>query len=343
MSLSYRMVMMVATVVGACGRGSQAAHITSKRPTAILRDTFTIDGDGDGAVAAKAADVMRRRFERLANLGIEGIAAHAEGERIVVEMHALDADAIARVRDIASRRGQLTLHLVDTDASPMAQLAAYVAEDPDAAQSGIRVSPEMSNDSSERRNMLDVHLMAEDRRESFTDAEARAVGCWHKDAHRGLDGRIDCQVAGRQVIDRYVMRAASDARLAFPANRVLIYGKVPPSSWRTFYAERADRFAGVTILGTDVCEVPGGWQVSLTVDATGEHRLREMTGAHTSDNLAIVLDDVVLSAPIPMTAITNGRVALTAVDRRDAEDLAIVLASGALPEQVMLSRSDSAE
>jgi protein-export membrane protein SecD len=81
----------------------------------------------------------------------------------------------------------------------------------------------------------------------------------------------------------------------------------------------------------------GRWQVNLSFDTEGSRHFSEITrqvvGATPPGNeVAIVLDGVVVSAPRIQSAITGGRAQITGDFTRDeAEDLANVLTYGALP------------
>ncbi len=72
--------------------------------------------------------------------------------------------------------------------------------------------------------------------------------------------------------------------------------------------------------------------VAITFDRKGAARFAAVTGQHVGDKLAIVLDDVVQSAPVIQERIGGGRAIITGLDSmEEAKDLAIVLRAGALP------------
>jgi len=81
----------------------------------------------------------------------------------------------------------------------------------------------------------------------------------------------------------------------------------------------------------------GQWQVNLTFDGTGAKQFGEITDAATKaqppqNQVAIVLDGVVVSAPVPSEAITGGQAEITGqFTQREAQNLADVLRYGALP------------
>lgn len=79
----------------------------------------------------------------------------------------------------------------------------------------------------------------------------------------------------------------------------------------------------------------GQWgqpHVAMDFTSEGSERFAEITGRHIGERLAIVLDDVVKSAPVIKTRITGGRAVIEGNFTMDeASELRIVLKSGALP------------
>ncbi len=78
-----------------------------------------------------------------------------------------------------------------------------------------------------------------------------------------------------------------------------------------------------------------GWAVDFQLDQEGARRFGEATTKAVGQQLAIVLDDIVMSAPVIKTPITegNGQITGTFTDQ-EAADLALVLRAGALPAPV---------
>jgi len=77
--------------------------------------------------------------------------------------------------------------------------------------------------------------------------------------------------------------------------------------------------------------------VSLTFDSRGARLFEQITGANIKKRLAIVLDDVVNSAPVIQDKISGGRAQITGrFSMEEARDLAIVLRAGALPAPVKI-------
>lgn len=76
-------------------------------------------------------------------------------------------------------------------------------------------------------------------------------------------------------------------------------------------------------------------EVSITFDSRGARQFERVTGEHIHRNMAIVLDDVVYSAPVIQDRIAGGRAVISGSFTVDeARDLAVALRAGALPAPV---------
>ena len=72
--------------------------------------------------------------------------------------------------------------------------------------------------------------------------------------------------------------------------------------------------------------------MQFTLNNEGARRFKVETGKHVKDNMAIVLDDRVVTAPVLNSAIgRNGQITLGGGTLQAAQDLALVLRAGALP------------
>ncbi len=71
--------------------------------------------------------------------------------------------------------------------------------------------------------------------------------------------------------------------------------------------------------------------VAFTLSRDGSEKFSKTTGENVGRLLAIILDDVVVSAPSNKERISTADARITGVSRQEADDLALVLRSGALP------------
>jgi len=80
---------------------------------------------------------------------------------------------------------------------------------------------------------------------------------------------------------------------------------------------------------------PGAWGVSIRFSGKGQADFARVTATNVGRQLAVVLDDVVRSAPSIRERIPNGNASITgSFDSKSAKDLEIVLKAGALPAPV---------
>jgi len=71
--------------------------------------------------------------------------------------------------------------------------------------------------------------------------------------------------------------------------------------------------------------------VAFTLNRDGVAKFSKATGENVGRLLAIILDDIVVSAPSIKERISTAEARITGVGRQEADDLALVLRSGALP------------
>jgi preprotein translocase subunit SecD len=124
-------------------------------------------------------------------------------------------------------------------------------------------------------------------------------------------------------------------------------GKTTEDGWRAFYLESRAEVTGDYI--TDAQRAINQQQgipevyVAITFSPAGADRFEEVTGAHVNERFAIILDDVINSAPVIKSKIGGGHASITMgqgdpdLQLKNAEKLEMVLRSGALPAPISLS------
>ena len=311
-----------------------------------------IDADAVRAAALKqAVEVIRDRID---NRGVTEARVASQGDQIVVELPGLDDEATAALRSLITRTAALSFHVVDHDSALMRRLFARVgdeapARDADAAALGITAHVDQWQ-LDPRSIAVDYYLTAADRDEVLTVGEARAIGCVHGGQ---ASGSIRCLVSGRRVLERYLAAlAVIDPVLAVPADRGIGYERVEVEgqrpTWRTYYLVRAARLTGADLAAAELTYDPTTRrpQILVTFDRAGARELGTLTAESVGKKLAIVLDDVIRSAPIVQSTITGGHLVITlgGDDRdreaREAQELVDVLRSGSLPAPLMEERLD---
>lgn len=129
-----------------------------------------------------------------------------------------------------------------------------------------------------------------------------------------------------------------------PADNVIKYGQLGPEHMRTYTLERRAVLTGEDLIDAQVSQASDmdpRPAVSMTFSATGARVFDELTKVNIGNRMAIVLEDRVDSAPVFQSRIPNGRASITMGGSRtheetlrDANQLTLVLKSGALPAPV---------
>ncbi|MEO7522422.1 MAG: protein translocase subunit SecD, partial [Gemmatimonas sp.] len=162
-------------------------------------------------------------------------------------------------------------------------------------------------------------------------------------------GLFSKNVQQGQMPGQYVVReevyAAFEQALALPA----VEDAMPPGKtmrwgvdslvsgtqrFRTFYVvDSRPIIQGDALIDARPSSDPvEGNVVQFTLNNEGARRFKTETGKHVKDNMAIVLDQRVVTAPVLNSAIgRNGQITLGGGSLQAAQDLALVLRAGALP------------
>ncbi|MEZ4255901.1 MAG: protein translocase subunit SecD [Polyangiales bacterium] len=122
-------------------------------------------------------------------------------------------------------------------------------------------------------------------------------------------------------------------------------GQKPEESWRTYYLWNATDVTGEDVenayVGFDNDKGQGQPVVQIEFNGRGADAFGRLTGANVKRRMAIVLDDVVESAPNIQERIGGGHCRITLGSFRDynsllreANDLVVVLKAGALPAPI---------
>jgi preprotein translocase subunit SecD len=130
-------------------------------------------------------------------------------------------------------------------------------------------------------------------------------------------------------------------KVKLPASlQLLLRREVDPStqvvSQQPIIVQRQPILTGSSLTSAEVRpDKQGGWVVAFTLDRQGAQVFSDFTGANIGRQLAIVLDNMVYSAPVIRSQIGEGRGQIEGnFTPESARDLAIVLRAGALPAPV---------
>ncbi|MCX6230676.1 MAG: protein translocase subunit SecDF [Bacteroidetes bacterium] len=139
-----------------------------------------------------------------------------------------------------------------------------------------------------------------------------------------------------------IERLLDAAKKIFPHNLKLIWAAKPiqpGTDVYQLYAIRVNSRDGSPALGGGVItdarqdfSQNGGNEISMSMNAEGAQTWKNVTGANIGKCIAIVLDNIVYSAPVVNQEITGGRSSITGgFSLEEAKDIANILKAGKLP------------
>lgn len=299
---------------------------------------------------AALAQAVKTIEARLVAVKLTGATVASEGERIVIELPGGDPARLDALRSLIPRSGTLEFKVVDHDSPFMQRVFAHVglergttrATDEAAIAAGIHAEVDQWRLDDSGGVMADYYLVAADREERLPITAARTLGC--RGAPQG--DLVTCAVTGRAAIERYLADLARvDPSYVVPDDRQIGYEAIvadkpgEPRRWRSYYLERAAALTGAAI-ATATTSMDPNWNrpiVLLEFGRAGARAFGELTERIVGKKLATLLDGTIKSAPIINGPIRGGRASITmggtdaAAMQRDADELALVLKTGALP------------
>jgi preprotein translocase subunit SecD len=152
----------------------------------------------------------------------------------------------------------------------------------------------------------------------------------------GMPGQYIVAMADVRLLERLL--ADSAIQSALPPGKVVRWGVdsmvLGQRYYRPLYVlETRDIITGEYLVDAKPNQDPlEGAKVDFQLNNEGGRRFRVETGKNIGNNMAIVLDDRVMSAPVIQGAIgTRGQITMGGRDIQQAQDLALVLRAGALP------------
>jgi preprotein translocase subunit SecD len=252
----------------------------------------------------QAKETIRARIDEF---GVAEPNVVLKGTDIQIELPGLDEKDFDRVKRQIGRTAQLEFRIVDDESGYMRRVAARLPE-----QSPIKVRTGSYDGKS--------HGMV-----SYTYLESK---------------------------DRQLLKDFIDKLDDLPKDREILLGedyatddkgdKLPDKLWVSYFVNSRTELTGEYISDANVMwdEKTGSPEVSLTFDSSGAEIFEKVSGDNVGRRMAIVLDDMINSAPVLQSRIGGGRARITlgggglrAPDSilNEARDLAAVLRTGALP------------
>ncbi|MGA3121697.1 MAG: protein translocase subunit SecD [Polyangiaceae bacterium] len=295
--------------------------------------TFKIRADVESQIrdraVAQAKDTVSRRVDEL---GLREASVTTRDEDIIVEVPGSNEQSFREIKDTIRRTARLEFKMVDDGGSEkvFGPPALKADEIPDGE--GIAQYQEVAPDG--------------------LDASG------HRKSTRAYYTRLSCQppkYATETLTDCLARFKAWTKTLTIPDDHIVgfegvtepVEGTEPLQfkqvGWRTLYlfgrAELTGDYITDASIGQDQQNF-GQYYVLLSFSPAGADRFEEVTGANVDRRFAIILDDMVDSAPVIKQKIGGGRATITMgagdpeKQLHDAKQLELVLRSGALPAPI---------
>ena len=294
----------------------------------------------------RALKVVRQRIDEF---GVsEPVVQKAGNERIIVELPGID-DA-ERAQDVVQKSAYLEFQITDKTQAFEKVMPRF---DEIAKGAGLSAASEAkaSGDTAKKAGVTSLLTQKPD---PAKDSTGKAVATTGVDSSAAAPaavagGLFSTNVQQGQIPGQYIVPeaayAAIERALALPA----IQGAMPPGKVMRWGVDSlvsgTQRFFALYVLDsrpiitgevlTDArpsADPVEGNVVQFTLNNEGARRFKAETGKHVKDNMAIVLDQRVVTAPVLNSAIgRNGQITLGGGTLQAAQDLALVLRAGALP------------
>ncbi len=294
----------------------------------------------------RALKVVRQRIDEF---GVsEPVVQKAGNERIIVELPGID-DA-ERAQDVVQKSAYLEFQITDKTQAFEKVMPRF---DEIAKSAGLSAASE-AKASGDTTKKAGVTSLLTQKLDPAKDSTGKAVATTGVDSSAAVPaavagGLFSTNVQQGQIPGQYIVPeaayAAIERALALPA----IQGAMPPGKVMRWGVDSlvsgTQRFFALYVLDsrpiitgevlTDArpsADPVEGNVVQFTLNNEGARRFKAETGKHVKDNMAIVLDQRVVTAPVLNSAIgRNGQITLGGGTLQAAQDLALVLRAGALP------------
>ncbi|HEY0929055.1 MAG TPA: protein translocase subunit SecD [Gemmatimonas sp.] len=293
----------------------------------------------------RALKVVRQRIDEF---GVaEPVVQKAGSERLIVELPGID-DA-ERAQDVVQKSAFLEFQITDKTQALEKVMARF---DEIAKAQGISVASGTSAAAGDSAKPTSVNALLTQKSDSAKDSTAAVAGTTGADSAAKpavTGGLFSNNVQPGQMPGQYIVLESAFPAIDRAIQHPAILAAVPPGKvirwgvdslvagtarYRALYVLDARPIITGEVLtdarpATDPVE---GNVVQFTLNNEGARRFKTETGKHVRDNMAIVLDQRVVTAPTLNSAIgRNGQITLGGGTLQAAQDLALVLRAGALP------------
>lgn len=314
---------------------------------------LTLEVDESKQAVANKSEALDRALkvvrQRIDEFGVsEPVVQKAGNERLIVELPGID-DA-ERAQDVVQKSAFLEFQITDETQAFEKVMPRF---DEIAKSAGLSAASEAkaSGDTTKKAGATSLLTQQSD---SSKDSTGKAVATTGADSASSTPaalagGLFSTNVQPGQIPGQYIVPEASYAAIERALSLPAMQDAMPPGKVMRWGVDSlvsgTQRFFALYVLdsrpiitgevltdarpSTDPVE---GNVVQFTLNNEGARRFKVETGKHVKDNMAIVLDQRVVTAPVLNSAIgRNGQITLGGGTLQAAQDLALVLRAGALP------------
>jgi preprotein translocase subunit SecD len=281
------------------------------------------------SAVTQAQETVHRRIDEK---GLKEANVTTRDEDIIVEVPGADEASFREIKEIIRKTARLEFKMLDDPGSQKIFGQPNLKEDQLPPEEGIEQRYETAPDG----------LDGSGKKKQTTAWFARIACQPAKYPNESLSeclGRFKAWASTLRVPDDHVVGFEAVTE-PVPDTDPLQFKQV---GWRTLYlfgrAELTGDYITEASVGQDQQNF-GQYYVLLSFSPAGADRFEEVTGANVNRRFAIILDDVVDSAPVIKQKIGGGKATITMgagdTDKQlhDAKQLELVLKSGALPAPI---------
>jgi len=281
-----------------------------------------VETDIRNKAVTQAKETVNRRVDEL---GLREASVTTRDEDIIIEVPGKDEKAFNEIKEIIRRTARLEFKMLDDDAD----FFGKIPETDVPASENIEIRYE--NAPAGPGKTVKTHFARIDRKDDPSKPDG-------KEPMADTLARLKKWTATLPVPDDHVI---GYEKIEDPDEDT---GKFVEKGWRTFYLFSRAEVTGEYITdATRAVNTQNGMPevyVGITFSPAGADRFEEVTGANVQRRFAIILDDVINSAPVIKTKIGGGKASITMgagdpdTQLKNAEKLEMVLRSGALPAPI---------
>lgn len=281
--------------------------------------TFKIRTEVESQIRERAVSQAKETVNRRVDeLGLREASVTTRDEDIIVEVPGENQKAFEEIKEIIRKTARLEFKMVDDEGA----FFAHIDENAIPEGEGIAIDPEEAPAGQGK---------------TAKTAFARIVKRDDESMQQCL-GRLKAWVASLSVPDDHQVGYQPITDYDAETQQTTEIG------WRTYYLFARAEVTGDSItdatVAVDQNQGLGQYYVAVTFSPAGADRFEEVTGANVQRRFAIILDDVIDSAPVIKTKIGGGRASITLGSGSPEQQLAnarkleLVLRSGALPAPI---------